>query len=206
MNMPRLSLIVAMTQNGVIGRDNAMPWHLPSDLQRFKRLTWGKPIIMGRKTYDSIGRPLKGRTNIVVTRSDDFVPLEQFPKSVQRFSDKNCGKNKGLEQISDSKIAHSALEGVVVARTLAQAQDFALSQARQAGEDEIFIIGGAQIFKQVLAQAHRIYMTEILAHIEGDTFFPQFDLEDWHVMTSEMPGQGEHDTHPTRFVTYHRSN
>jgi len=169
MNEPCLSLIVAVTENGVIGRDNDMPWHLPSDLQKFKRITWGKPVIMGRKTYQSIGKPLPGRTNIVVTRSLDGV---------------------------------GTTDGILVAHSLAQALHLAAHQAAQDGVDEIFCIGGAEIFKQALARADRLYMTEILASIEGDTFFPTLDLENWHSVVCETPQQGEKDTYPTRFVIY----
>jgi len=171
LSRPLLSLIVAVTENGVIGRDNAMPWHLPSDLQRFKTTTWGKPIIMGRKTHSSIGGPLKGRTNIVITRSDHFT---------------------------------TAAEEVLIAHSLSQAQDLAARQAILDGEKEIFIIGGAEIFKLALPQADRLYITEILATIDGDTYFPSFRADEWQVITSENPVQGEKDSHKTRFVIYEK--
>jgi len=170
MNRPLLSLIAAVTENGVIGCNNVMPWHLPSDLKRFRTITLGKPVIMGRKTYISIGKPLKGRTNIIITRRQNFM-------------------NK---------------QGVLVAHSLAQAQDLATQQAVQKGLDEIFVIGGAEIFKLALPLADKLYITEILDIIAGDTFFPAFDPTLWHSVTSQIVSQDEKDTHPTRFVIYER--
>jgi len=170
MSKPLLSLIVAVAENGVIGHDNAMPWHLPSDLKRFRAITSGKPVIMGRKTYHSIGQPLKGRTNIVITRMADFVPET----------------------------------GVMVAHSLPQAQALASEQAKRDGVDEIFVIGGAEIFKLALAQADRLYITEILATIAGDTFFPSFEPNLWQAMKNDPLMQDEKDSHPTRFVIYER--
>jgi len=170
-----LSLIVAVSENGVIGRDNGMPWHLPSDLKRFRTITLAKPVIMGRKTYASIGSPLNGRTNIIITRSPDFDP--------------DTGPDTGI----------------VIAHSFEQARDLALDQAVKDGVDEIFIIGGAEIFKLALGMADRLYITEILASIDGDTFFPAFDRDLWQARTWEVPCQGEKDSHPTRFVIYERS-
>jgi len=164
-----MSLIVARTENNVIGCDNGMPWHLPGDLQRFKSITLGKPVIMGRKTYASIGRPLTERTNIVMTRSKNFMPTS----------------------------------GVIVARSFEQAQDMAWHQAKKDGVDEFFVIGGAEIFKLALGRADRLYLTEILATIAGDTFFA-FEPKEWRVVTREDPVQGKKDTHPTRFVIYEK--
>lgn len=130
-------LIAAVAQNGVIGCEGTMPWRLLTDLQRFKALTLGKPIIMGRKTWDSLGHPLPGRTNIVITRNRTFVA-----------------------------------EGAVVAHSLFQACDIAEEVATQDGADAVFIIGGGEIFQQGLMIAHKIFLTEILASIEGDSFFP----------------------------------
>jgi len=177
MRQPILSLIVAVAKNGVMGRDNTMPWHLPSDLKRFRALTLGKVVIMGRKTYDSIGQPLKDRINIVITRSDKF----------------------------------GAATDVMVANSLEKAKELAWQQAQQSAMDEVFVIGGAEIFKLALPQADRLYMTEILeplsyeyAAIDGDTFFPPFDLNLWQAVLSDPPSQGEKDSHPTRFIVYER--
>jgi dihydrofolate reductase len=134
-----ISIIVAVSENGVIGKDNQLIWRLPDDLKRFKNLTIGHPIIMGRKTYDSIGKPLPGRTSIVITRNADFVP-----------------------------------DGVVVAHTLEEA----IEKAKGTETDETFIIGGGNIYEQSLDVSDKIYLTEVHAHIDGDTFF-EINRADW---------------------------
>jgi dihydrofolate reductase len=152
--MPLVSLIVAAAANGVIGRDNRMPWHLPEDLAHFKRLTLGHPVIMGRKTCESIvaalGKPLPGRANIVVTRQ-----------------------------------AHFAAPGCTVASSL----EAALGAAR--GADEVFVIGGAEIYRLALARADRVYLTRIDAEVEGDATFPTLDPAEWReVAREEHPPAG----------------
>lgn len=130
-----ISLIVAMSENRVIGVNNQLPWHIPEDLKHFKRVTSSHPMIMGRKTFDSIGKPLPNRTNIVITRNAEFhVP------------------------------------GVVRAESL----DKAIQIATQSpGAEEIFVIGGGEIFKQSLEIARRIYLTTVHTKIAGDVYFPE---------------------------------
>jgi dihydrofolate reductase len=140
-----LSLLVAMSRNRVIGRGNRLPWHLPSDLRRFKRLTMGHTIVMGRKTYESIGRPLPGRRMVVLTRQPDFA----------------------------------APDGVVVAH--------ALREALGRNEDEIFIVGGADLFAQTLPLARKLYLTLVEAEIEGDTYFPEWDGSQWTLVAETQP-------------------
>ncbi|WP_375646543.1 dihydrofolate reductase [Bartonella sp. AA56HLJMS] len=164
-----ICLIAAVAENGVIGREGVMPWHLSTDLQRFKALTLGKPIVMGRKTWDSVGRPLLGRTNIVITRDCTF-----------------CA------------------EGAVVAHSLSQACSLATNVASQNDVEEIFIIGGGEIFQQGLHMADKIFLTEVLASIEGDSFFPVFDKEKWTIVQTQDIPKGDKDSHPTRFVVYER--
>ncbi|WP_375696423.1 dihydrofolate reductase [Bartonella sp. AP331QHHD] len=164
-----ICLIAAVAENGVIGREGAMPWHLSTDLQRFKALTLGKPIVMGRKTWDSIGRPLPRRTNIVITRDCTF-----------------CA------------------EGADVAHSLSQACSLATNVASQNDVEEIFIIGGGEIFQQGLHMADKIFLTEVLASIEGDSFFPVFDKEKWTIVQTQDIPKGDKDSHPTRFVVYER--
>ena len=130
-----------MSRNRVIGRDGGLPWHLSADLKRFKRLTMGHHIIMGRKTFESIGRPLPGRTSIVVTRQTEF-----------------------------------AASGVLVAHNLNEALELA------AGDDEAFIIGGAEVYRLALPHVDRIYLTEICADVRGDTTFPELDRGAWHLV------------------------
>ena len=133
-----ISLIAAIDRGRVIGMDNAMPWHMPADLKHFKRITLGKPVVMGRKTFDAIGRPLPGRTNIIVTRDPDW-----------------------------------RAEGCVVVYSVEQALQAA------AGADEVMVIGGANLFEQLLPRATRIYLTEIKADFAGDSYFPVLPPGHW---------------------------
>lgn len=135
----KLSLIVAMTKNRVIGLDNQMPWHLPADLAWFKQNTLGKPVIMGRKTFESIGKPLPKRRNIVLSRTA------------------------------------VAIDGVEIVTSLEQAL------ALVKDETEVMIIGGGQLFAEMIVRADRLYLTEIDTVLEGDTYFPVIDSEEWQV-------------------------
>ncbi len=121
-----------------------MPWHLSADLKRFKAITWGKPILMGRKTYESIGCPLPGRKNIVLTTNPAY-----------------CAS------------------GCEVAHTLNEAMDLA------GDADELMVIGGATLYDSFLPEADRLYLTIIERYFEGDTFFPEFSLEDWRIVDCE---------------------
>lgn len=167
--MQPISLIVAVAENGVIGREGSMPWRLSTDLKRFKSLTMGKPLIMGRKTWESLKSPLNGRANIVVTRDQSFVA-----------------------------------EGAIIAHSFAEARQIAEEEAKNRASDVIFVIGGGEIFKQALPFATRMYVTEIMASIDGDTFFPTFNIEEWRAVTTEMVPQGSKDTFATRFVIFER--
>ena len=158
-----VSIIAAMDRNRLIGRENQLPWHLPADLAHFKQVTMGKPIIMGRKTYESIGRALPGRTNIVLTRSSDFNA-----------------------------------EGVLTANTLEQALNHV------SAEDEVMIIGGSTIYELTLPRADRLYLTYVEDSFEGDAWFPDFDLEQWHIVASEEHSADEKNSSAYRFVTYAR--
>jgi len=142
----RISLVVAAAQNGVIGSNGKMPWHLPADLKHFKNVTWGLPIIMGRKTFESLGKPLPGRQNIVITRNIDFRP-----------------------------------DGVQVAAGPEQA----LSLASETDSNEVCVIEGGEIYKIFFEKANRIYLTRVQASMEGDTYFPSFDLKQW-ALTSQL--------------------
>ncbi|WP_432708050.1 dihydrofolate reductase [Pedobacter sp.] len=133
-----LSIVVAISENNAIGKDNKLLWHLPADLKHFKETTSGHTIIMGRKTYESIGRPLPNRRNIVITRNSEL-----------------------------------ALEGVEVYNGMEQA----LTQCRN--EAEVFIIGGAEIYKHALKHASKIYLTRVHETYEADTFFPELEPESW---------------------------
>jgi dihydrofolate reductase len=161
-----VSIIVIVAANGVIGRDNGLPWRMSTDLKRFKALTMGHHMIMGRKTFDSIGRrALPGRPHVIVTR--DAMPIE------------------GVQ------IAHSV--------------DEALKIAEAAGDQEPFICGGAEIYRQSLHRASRMYITQIHADVEGDTFFPEFDdVNEWKLVDREDFEADEKNDYPFSFLTYER--
>jgi len=164
---PRLTIIAALARNGVIGRANRMPWHIPEDLKRFKALTLGHPVIMGRKTFESIlatlGKPLPGRENIVVTRS-------------RAFAHPGCRVVQSIEE--------------------------ALAAAD--GADEMFVIGGGEIYALALPFADRLQFTEVHAETAGDAYFPQFERCAWQ----EISRQARTMDSPIRlrydFVTYER--
>jgi dihydrofolate reductase len=139
-----VSMIVAMTKDRVIGANNQMPWHLPADLKHFKATTMAKPIVMGRKTWESIGRPLPGRRNIVISRQADF-----------------------------------RAEGADVFASVADAVALAKSSALEAGQSEIFIIGGEAIYRSALALAGKVYLTELDLSVAGDAWFPELPQGEW---------------------------
>lgn len=140
----KLSLIVAMATNRTIGINKQMPWHLSADLKKFKKITMGHPIIMGRKTFESIGRPLPGRQNIIISRD----PL---------YQQQGCLVFNDLE---------SALQNC-------------------ADINEVFVIGGATLYEATLAQADRLYITEIQQAFDGDTWFPEIKQEQWREVARE---------------------
>jgi len=159
-----ISIIVAVAENGVIGSDNRLPWHLPDDLKRFKALSLGKPIVMGRRTFESIGKPLPGRTNIVVSRQP------------------------GL-----------AIAGAVVASSL----DVALAAADDV--HETVIIGGAEIFRQVLLRTDTIHLTRVHAHVPGNIVFPEIDPAQWRETVVEHHAADERHQYAFTFVTLQRA-
>jgi dihydrofolate reductase len=165
-----IAVFVAMAENGVIGKDNGLPWRLPSDLKRFKAATMGKPLVMGRKTFESIGRILPGRLTVVVTRDPAF-----------------------------------RAEGAEIVGSLPEAFRLATSRARcMAGADEICVVGGGEIYRQALDFADRLYVTHVLAKVEGDTRFPEIDPLRWRLVRSEDHPAGAGDTHATRYAVYER--
>lgn len=157
-----LSIVAAMARNRVIGIENRLPWHLPEDLKHFKALTLGHHIVMGRRTYESIGRPLPGRTTVIVSRDPDY-----------------------------------RVEGCLTAPSLQAAIDLC------GEDDEVFFVGGANLYAQVLPLADRLYLTEIRREFAGDAHFPDYDPAAWQEATRQ--------THVNRaglaydFVTYQRA-
>jgi len=157
-----LSIIVAVGNNGVIGKDNTLIWHLPGDLQYFKNLTMGKPIIMGRKTFESIGKPLPGRTSVIVTHNKNYKA-----------------------------------EGCIIAHTLEDALKKIDTKC-----EEAFIIGGAEIYKQSLPIADKIYMTRVYEDFEGDTFFPSINSSTWQLITKTPMPVDEKNKYPYGFLIF----
>jgi dihydrofolate reductase len=161
----RLSIIVAMDDNHLIGKDNGLPWHLPADLAFFKKVTTGHSIVMGRKTYDSIGRPLPNRRNLVITRDTDA-------------SIEGCEVFNGIES--------------------------ALGSAQE--EDEVLVIGGANLCKQVLGRVERLYITHIEGVFEGDTYFPDYDEGGWREISCESHTPDEKNPYHYHFKILERKS
>ena len=168
---PIIALVVAMGENRAIGRGGDLPWHLHSDMRYFRKVTMGKPVIMGRLTSKSLGRALDGRLNIVLTRNAAFAP-----------------------------------PGAVMAYNLEEAFDVARRAAQRAGVDEIMVIGGADVFRAVLPLAGRIYLTEVEAAPDADTWFPELDRNEWRQVSREVHQVGPRDDHAFSFVVLDRKN
>jgi len=158
-----ISFVAAMGKNRVIGKDNSLPWSLPADMKHFKDLTIGKPLIMGRKTFESIGKPLPKRVNIIITRDQDYKA-----------------------------------EGCIVVNSI----DAALLAAE--GNEEVMIIGGAQIYKEFLPKANKIYLTIIETEFEGDAYFPEYDIEEWKETAYEDHERDAQNQYDYRFLTLER--
>ncbi len=156
-----ISIIVAVAKNNVIGNENKLIWRLSDDLKRFKKLTTGHHILMGRKTFESIGKPLPNRKNLIITRNKDYK-----------------------------------VEGGFVFQDIESAIDF----AKENGEDELFIIGGGEIYRKLLDRTERIYLTKVHTSPEGDAFFPELESEDWFVFHEEAHLANEKNEHNFVFV------
>ena len=161
----RINLIVAMDQNQGIGFQNRLPWHLPADQRWFKQLTLGHTLIMGRKTFDSIGKPLPGRKTIVLTRNPDL-----------------------------------AVQGCATASSLANA----LSIAKAEATDQVFICGGAAVYREGLKVADRIYMTRLHAEFQVDTSFPEWDPTEWEEISCELHASNLDQFPSYSFIIYQR--
>ncbi|RYF19905.1 MAG: dihydrofolate reductase [Flavobacteriales bacterium] len=158
-----VSIVVAISQNNAIGKNNQLLWHLPADLKHFKAITTGNCIIMGRKTYDSIGRPLPNRRNVVISRNADLK-----------------------------------IENVEVVNSLEEAISLC------ANEKEVFIIGGAEIYKQALAFTDTIYLTTVHKEYDADAFFPEINNDDWLETSSESHKADEKNEVDYTFTTLKR--
>ena len=157
-----VSIIVAIAENGVIGDKNALLWNIKEDMRRFRTITTGHPVVMGRKTFESIGRPLPKRTNVVITRGDN------------RFD--------GCE------VAHSLEEAI----------------AMFPADEEVFIIGGAQIYAQAMSLADKLYLTIVHRNYDGDTSFPKIDYSEWREVSRQEFSKGEEYDYPFTFIDLER--
>lgn len=159
----RISLVVALSDNRAIGKDNQLLWHLPADLQHFKQVTMGKPILMGRKTHQSIGRPLPGRLNVVITRDQ-----------------------------------HVNAEGCVVVNSIQSALEVVKDQS------EICVIGGAELYQQMLPMADRMYLTIVHHVFSADVFFPEWNDAEWHVIERVERAADEKNQYACEFLMLDR--
>jgi len=158
-----LSIIVAVSENNLIGVKNDLPWKLSADLKRVKNITMGHHLIMGRKTFDSIGRTLPGRTIIIITRNKDF-------------------KAQGCIVVSSLNEAINAVKN----------------------DDEPFIFGGGEIFREALPLVNKIYLTRIHKQLDGDTYFPELKKEEWKEISRHDFPADEKNNHPYSFIDYER--
>jgi dihydrofolate reductase len=165
-----LVFVVAAAENGVIGRDNALPWRLRSDMQHFRAVTMGRPVLMGRRTYLSIGKPLPGRTNIVVSRQPGF-----------------------------------AAPGILGAPNLEHALAAARGDALRRSAESIAVIGGAEIFAQLMPVVDRIEFTQVHARPDGDTMMPPIDWSEWREVRRSEHEAGPKDSAAFTFITYERA-
>jgi dihydrofolate reductase len=165
---PVIALVVAIGDNGAIGKRGSLPWHLSTDLKYFRKVTLGKPIIMGRRTFESFPRALDQRLNIVLSRDPAYVA-----------------------------------PGAIVVPSLNAALDIARSAAQQVGVEEIMIVGGDDVFREVLPKASRIYLTEVHASPDADVWFT-FDRNDWPEISRERHEPGPKDDHAFSFVVLER--
>ena len=159
----QLSIIVAMDRNRVIGRGGTLPWHISSDLKNFKKITMGKPILMGRKTHDSIGKPLPGRENIILTNNKKYLA-----------------------------------EGCTVKNTLDEVYSYCEEQL------ELVVMGGAILYSQTLDKADKLYITEVNASVNGDTFFPEYKSSQWREISRESFNADENNEFDYSFTVLER--
>ena len=165
MTRPIVSIVVAMARNRTIGVNNTLPWRCPEDLKHFKALTMGHHMIMGRKTFDSIGKPLPGRTTVIVTRNENLH-----------------------------------IEGCLMADSLENAI------ANCDSDNEIFIVGGAQLYALSMPLADRLYLTHVQKNVTGDAHFPEFNQAEWLELTREKHSQELPELLEYDFVTYQRKS
>ncbi|TBX70579.1 dihydrofolate reductase [Flavobacterium silvisoli] len=159
-----ITLIAAVAENNALGKDNQLLWHLPDDFKRFKNLTSGHYIIMGRKTFESFPKPLPNRTHVIVTRQKDYTP-----------------------------------EGCIVVNSLTEAVSVCPK------DEEVFVIGGGEIYHQAIGLADKIDVTKVHHHFDADTYFPEIDPKLWKVVSEEFHPKDEKHDFDFTFTTYERA-
>lgn len=162
----RIILIAAVAEHNVLGKDNAIIWHLPDDFKHFRTLTSHHYIIMGRKTFESFPKPLPNRTHVIITRQKDYVVPE------------NC------------MVAHSLDEAIAITKK----------------EEQVFVIGGGEIYNLALPIADQLELTQVHASFEGDAFFPEFSTSDWQLVQENYHPQDEKHAYAFTFQTYIRKD
>lgn len=158
-----ISLIAAVSENNVIGKDNRLVWHLPADLKYFKEKTKGHHVLLGRKTYEALGKPLPNRTHLVITHQKNYKP-----------------------------------EGILVFHNIANA----IKYAHEHQEDELFVLGGANIYTQMMKIADKMYITRIKEHFEGDTYFPPIPDTEWKIESREPHKKDAKNPYDYEFIEY----
>ena len=158
-----ISLIAALDKNRLIGADNGMPWHLPADFKHFKEITMGKPVVMGRKTFESIGKPLPGRQNIVISR--------------------NGFSADGITSVNSIDAALHSVGDI----------------------EEVMIIGGANIYHQMIDKADRMYLTHVDAECKGDAWFPEIEASSWNIVNQLFVQKDEKNNFNFNIISYERN-
>lgn len=207
MDRMKKNIIVAVADNGAIGRDNSLLWHIPDDLKYFKKVTLGSPVIMGRRTFESIGRPLPKRTNIVVTRSGGMT-----------------GPDGSVVPFPDGVLVASSLEEAFMMASMPAVRGLAESPFVKTGTPDVlsgqcasgacaaeeedagcFVIGGGEIYRQAIKSADRLYVTEVHVSIEdADTFFPEVDASVWREISRSELQTDQGTGYGFEFVVYDR--
>ena len=162
-----VSAIAAMTKNRVIGKNNQIPWYLPADLKYFKKTTINHHVIMGRKCFESVGKPLPKRTNIILTRNPYYVG-----------------------------------NGIITTNSKQEALEIAHAN----GEEEVFILGGGEIYDMYMTDVDKIYLTILDTELDGDVFFPEFDLTEWNLESEEKHQADDRNPYDYTFLVYTRKH
>jgi dihydrofolate reductase len=200
-----LSVIVAVAENGAIGRENQLLWHITEDLKYFKLTTQGCPVIMGHKTWLSIGRPLPGRRNIVLSRSlvKSQEALDDKSREEKHYESHDALQIKSHDVMSDKLPAN--YHHKIPSAELYSSLEEALSNIQNFDSGEVFIIGGGEVYRQALPLADKLYLTKVHITVnDADTFFPEIDISQWHETFRETHDRGERFEHPFEFIVYER--